>query len=107
MNKKFPSSICPKSVTNKYNAVCCDICYLWAHIKYSNITKYCYRILQNDKEPWNSKRCIKNIVPFSQLSDKLINNWMLGSIMRSPKQILQENQKIFPNDKQNFVTMSL
>ena len=50
---------------------------------------------------------MKNIVAFSQLSDKLINNWMLGSIMRSPKQILQENQKIFTNNKQNFVTMSL
>ena len=52
MNKKLRCSICPKSVTNNYNAVCCDICYLWVHIRYNNITKYCHRILQNDKEPW-------------------------------------------------------
>lgn len=63
-----------------------------------------YKMIRNHG---NSKRCMKNILPFSQLSDKLINNWMLGSIMRSPKQILQENQKIFTNNKQNFVTMSL
>ena len=50
------------------------------------------------------KKCIKNIVPFSQLSDNQINNLMLGSLMTSPKQIIQENQVIFPNDKQSSVT---
>ena len=29
---------------------------------------------------------------------------MLGSLMTSPKQIIQENQVIFPNDKQSSVT---
>ena len=29
---------------------------------------------------------------------------MLGRLMTSPKQIIQENQVIFPNDKQSSVT---
>ena len=50
------------------------------------------------------KKIIKNIVPFSQLSNNQINNLMLGSLMASPKQIIQENQVIFPNEKQSSVT---
>ena len=82
MNQKFPCSICPKNVAKNHNAVCCDICNLWVHIKCNNITKYCYRKLQNDKEPCYCKKCIKNIVPFSQLSENQINNLMLGTLRR-------------------------
>ena len=104
MSQKFPCSICPKNVSKNHNAVCCDICNLWVHIKCNNVTKYCYRKLQNDREPWYCKKCIKNTVPFSQLSDNQINNLMLGSLMTSRKQIIQENQVIFYNDKQSSVT---
>ena len=45
------------------------------------------------------KKCIKNIVSFSPLSDNQASNLMLRSLMTSPKQITQENQVIFPNDK--------
>ena len=41
---------------------------------------------------------------FSQLSDNQINNLMLESLMTSPKQIIQENQVIFPNEKQSSLT---
>ena len=50
------------------------------------------------------KKCIKNIVPFSQFSDNQINYLILGSLMTSPKQIMKKNQLIFPNDKQSSVT---
>ena len=43
----------------------------------------------------------KNIVPFSQLSDNQIDNLIL---VQSTKQIIQENQVIFPNGKQSSVT---
>ena len=104
MNQKFPCSICPKNVAKSHNAVWCDICNLWVHIKCNNITKYCYRKLQNDKEPWHCKKCIKNTVAFSQLSDNQINNQMLGSLITSPKLIIKENQVIFLIDKQGSVT---
>ena len=47
---------------------------------------------------------MKNIVPFSQVSVNQINSLMLGSLMRSPKQITQENQVILPDYKQSSVT---
>ena len=47
---------------------------------------------------------MKTIVPFSKLSDNQTNNLMLGSLTTSTKQITQENQVIFPNDKQSSVT---
>lgn len=46
----------------------------------------------------------KNIIRFSQLSDNQIINLMLGSLMASTKQITQENQVTFPNEKQSSVT---
>ena len=51
-----------------------------------------------------AKKCIKNIVSFSPLSDNQISNLMLRSLMTSPKQITQEKQVIFPNDKQRSAT---
>ena len=49
----------------------------------------------------------KNIVSFSQLSDNQIKNLVLRSFMTSPKQIVQENQVIFPNDQQSSVTLQM
>ena len=98
INPKFSCSICPKNVAKNHNAVYCDICNLWVHLKCINIRKYYYRKVQNDKELRYCKKCIKNIVPFSQLSDNQINNLMLGRLMTRPKQIIQENQVIFHNE---------
>ena len=36
---------------NNHNAICCDICNLRVHIKCSNVTKFCYRKLQNSQDP--------------------------------------------------------
>ena len=35
----FPCNICAKATAKSYNAVCCDICNLWVHIKCNNIIK--------------------------------------------------------------------
>ena len=94
MNQNHICSICPKNDAKNPNAVCCDICSLSVHIKFNIITYNFYRKLGNDKETWNFKKCIKIIVPLSQLSDNQINNLILGSLMTSPKQITQENQAI-------------
>ena len=49
------------------------------------------------------KTC-KKCHTFSQLSDNQVDNLMLESLMTSPKQIMQENQVIFLNEKQSTVT---
>ena len=46
----------------------------------------------------------KSIATFSQLSDNQINNLVLGNLTTSSKQIIQENQMIFHNEKQNSFT---
>ena len=68
---KYPCGICSKNVTNNHYAVYCDNCNVWVHIKCNNITKYCYRKLEKSKDPWFCKNCIKDIVPFSELSQKI------------------------------------
>ena len=45
MNLKFPCGICAKAVAKNYNAVYCNTCNLWVHIKCNNVTKFCYRRL--------------------------------------------------------------
>ena len=51
MTPKCPCGICAKAVANNHNAVYCDICNLWVHMKYNYITKFCYRKLQQSHEP--------------------------------------------------------
>ena len=46
----------------------------------------------------------KSIATFSQLSDNQINNLVLGNLTTNSKQIIQENQMIFHNEKQNSFT---
>ena len=59
---------------------------IYGFMSNATTSKYHYRKLQNDTEPWYCKKCVKNIVPFSQLSDNQIYNlMMLGSLMTSPK----------------------
>ena len=40
MNPKFPCDVCYKAVAKSPNAVCCDSCNLWVHIKCNNLTKF-------------------------------------------------------------------
>ena len=46
MTQKCPCGICVKVVAKNHNAVCYDVCNLWIHINYNNVTKFCYRKLQ-------------------------------------------------------------
>ena len=104
MNQKFPCSIVLK-VLLKITMLIAVTFVTYGFISNATTSQsiaICYRKLE--KDPWCCKKCIKNIVPFSQLLNNQINNLMLGSLMTSPKQIIQENQEIFPNDKQSSVT---
>ena len=99
MTPKYLCGICAKDVTKSHNAVCCDICNLWVHIKCNNITKFCYRKLQNSQDPWYCKKCIKQILPFSELTESQLNRVTKENIISSPKKIIQENNLIFLNDE--------
>ena len=66
---KFPCLICKKVVARNHNALCCDSCNLWVHIKCNNISKKCYNTLKRDSNPWFCKNCIKKAIPFSSIND--------------------------------------
>ena len=64
MTLKFPSGVGAKAVAKNHNAVCCDSCKLWEHIKCNNLIEICYRKNQISQEPWYCKNCIKNTTFF-------------------------------------------
>ena len=95
MNPKYPCGSCTKTVVKSHNAVCCDICSLWFHIKCNNTTEYCYRKLQNSNGSWYCKTCPAKALPFSNLTDHQIDSLMLRKLLASPRQVIKENQLIF------------
>ena len=99
MNPKCPCGVCYKVVAKNHNAVCCDSCNLWVHIKCNNLTKFCYRKLQTCHEPWYCKNCIKQILPFSELSESQLRRVTKENLISSPKKIIQDNNLVFLNDQ--------
>ena len=61
---KFPCGVCSKPVASNHNALCCDSCDKWVHIKCNFLNKKTYQKLQNDKTPWFCINCVKEQLPF-------------------------------------------
>ena len=100
MTPKYLYGICSKDVAKNYNSLCCNICNnLWVKIKCNNITKFCYRKLQNSQDPCYCKNCIKQLLPFPELTESQLNRVTKGNLISSPKETIQENNLIFLNDE--------
>ena len=65
---KFLCKICAKNVSGNVEAVQCDLCELWVHIKCNNLNYLDYRYLQNSNESWYCIECCSTIFPFNSLS---------------------------------------
>ena len=68
---KFPSlipKICVKNVSDKNNAVQCNLCELWVHSKRNNVNYLDYRYLQNSNESWYCIECCSIMFLFNSLS---------------------------------------
>ena len=68
---KFPSlipKICVKNVSDKNNAVQCNLCELWVHSKRNNVNYLDYRYLQNSNESWYCTECCSIMFLFNSLS---------------------------------------
>ena len=98
MNSPWPCGICHKRVAKNHNAVCCDVCNQWVHISCNNITRYTYSKLQKEQAPWYCKKCIKNTIPYSKLSDTQLEKLMTGKLLTSPKLTIEKSKIIFPSD---------
>ena len=65
----FPSSVCYKGVKNNQNAIFCDICLKWCHLKCTHLSKTDHNALSNTSEPWFCPLCLSGIFPFNSIQD--------------------------------------
>ena len=66
---QFPCGICSKAVANNHQAIKCDKCNLWIHIKCKKINKKTYNLLKPDCSYWFCISCTKEFLPFSSIED--------------------------------------
>ena len=67
---KFPCKICKNNVTNSDQAIQCDLCDSWVHIKCNDLNYIDYKFLQNSNDPWFCISCCSEIFPFSTVKNK-------------------------------------
>ena len=70
-NIVFPScNICEKSFSDKDDAIQCDICQAWIHLKCNKLNHNGYKYLQGSSDPWFCLYCCSTIFPFGFLSNR-------------------------------------
>ena len=62
-------NFCSKVVGIKPNAILCDLCDNWTHLKCNNLNKKSCKIIQKSPDPWFCIKCIQENVPYSNLND--------------------------------------
>ena len=78
MTIKFPCGICEKPVANNHQAINCDKCGLWIHIKRSKINKQTYIYLMRENSHWYCMLCTKTFLPYSLLIDNEFKQTVIG-----------------------------
>ena len=63
-------NICEKSVSDKDDAIQCDICQAWIHLKCNKLNHIDYKYLQGSSDPWFCLYCCSSIFPFGFLTNK-------------------------------------
>ena len=94
--KVFPCGIYSKSVNDNHNAVLCDICDQWIHIKCNYLNKSDYLQLQNSKNTLFCLNCIKESLPFSFLN----NNEFFVSVIKGALNTKSVNLDFMPSEFQ-------
>ena len=67
---KFPCKSCKINGTNSDQAIQCDLCDSWVHIKCNDLIFFDYKFLQNFNDPSLSISCCSEIFPFSTRKNK-------------------------------------
>ena len=78
MTIKFPCGICEKPVANNHQAINCDKCGLWIHIKCNKINKQTYIYLMRENSHWYCMLCTKTFLPYSVLIDNEFKQTVIG-----------------------------
>ena len=83
----------PKTVANNHQAIKCDKCNLWIHIKCNKINKQTYNYLKPDSSHWFCISCTKEFLPFADIEDGEFAHATLGKknkfnhVSNTPKSI--------------------
>ena len=78
MTIKLPCGICEKPVANNHQAISCDKCGLWIHIKCNKISKQIYIYLMCENSHWYCMLCTKTFLPYSVLNDSEFKQTVIG-----------------------------
>ena len=93
-NIVFPScNICGKSVSDKDDAIQCDICQAWIHLKCNKLNNIDYKYLQGSSDPWFCLYCFSSIFPFGFLTNKGFLSTSLYS-RNMPENVSNKNSSI-------------
>ena len=70
----FPCKLCPKNVTDNNNAILCDLCQTWVHIKCNHLNYMDSKYLQGCNDPWY---CLSfnALFPFGNLNNQNFLNF--------------------------------
>ena len=85
---KFPCKICKNNVTNSDQAIQCDLCDSWVHIKCNGLNYIDYKFLPNFNYPWFCISCCREIFPFSTVKNKNLS--LISVIVTNLKTLLTE-----------------
>ena len=67
---RFLCKIYKNNVTNFDQAIRCDLCDSWVHIKCGDLNYIDYKFLQNSNDPWFCISCCSKIFLFSTVKNK-------------------------------------
>ena len=67
---RFPYKIRENNVTYCDQAIQCNLCDSWVHIKCNVLNYINYKFLQNSNDPWFCISCCSEIFPFNILKNK-------------------------------------
>ena len=78
MTIKSPCGICEKPVANSHQAINCDKCGLWIHLKCNKINNQTYIYLIRENSHWYRMLCTKTFLPYSVLNDNEFKQTVVG-----------------------------
>ena len=66
----FSGKLCPKNVTDNENAILCDLCQRWVHIKCNDLNYMDYKYLQGCNKPCYCLSSTNTLFPFGNLNNQ-------------------------------------
>ena len=78
MTIKLPCGICEKPIANNHQAINCDKCGLWIHIKCNKTNKQTYIYLMREDSYCYCMLCTKTFLPFLDLNNNKFKQTVMG-----------------------------